>query len=118
MHNVVATLYPCAHCEQSGTCSKGANSQSCALCIKDNELKGRDYTGLPCGVCRGLGKAEPTTERVNKRIPAILALIVVILLLGMVATAMIWDRHFNAILAFAAGAVGSILGFYFSRSGR
>lgn len=114
MHNVTATLYPCAHCGGSGTCSRGASSQSCAVCIKVHELKGSEYVGLPCGVCGGLGKAEPGTEKVNKRVAPLLALFVVILLLAGVAIAAVVDRHFSEILAFAAGTIGTILGFYFS----
>jgi hypothetical protein len=114
MHNVTATLYRCAHCSESGTCSRGEGNKSCTVCIKVNELKGGGHVGLPCGICGGLGKAEPATERVNKRVAPLLALFVVILLLAGVAVSAVVDRHFTEILAFAAGTIGTILGFYFS----
>jgi hypothetical protein len=114
MHSVTAVLHPCAHCDESGTCARGANSFSCAACVKTNELKGNQHVGLICGVCAGLGRAEAGTERLNKRVAPLLAMSIVIMLLAAIAAAAIADRHFNEVLAFGAGIIGTILGFYFS----
>lgn len=114
MNEIKSNLYKCEHC--SGTCKNGKDSCSCAVCINENEVKrGKEYFGLPCAICNGLGQAEPKTERINKRITPILALIVVILLLfGVFATAMIESKYFSEILAFSGTLVGMILGFYYS----
>ena len=115
---ITTNLYPCAHCKESGTCSTGSEGNSCNLCIKQNELKGKEHTGLACSVCRGLGKAEPLTERMNKRIKPLLSIIIVIPLLVIVAAAMFLNsQYFNEILAFASALIGTVIGFYFSSKG-
>lgn len=35
MHDIKSNLYPCAHCEGSGTCRNGEQQLSCAVCIKE-----------------------------------------------------------------------------------
>lgn len=115
MHEVKSNLYPCAHCSGTGTCNSGASGGSCAACTKAHELRGKDIVGLPCGVCGGIGQAEPRTERINKRMPALLGFSVVFLLVvGVFASAILKSEHFNAILAFAGPLIGTVLGFYYS----
>lgn len=113
--DVKANLYPCAHCERTGTCARATNGASCAACVKANELKGKDLIGLPCGTCGGLGNAEPKTERINKRMQPILAVFTVYFLLsGVFLSAFFKSQHFNEIMAFSAPLVGVILAFYFT----
>ena len=73
--DVKANLHPCAHCERTGTCSRAANGATCAACVNNNDLKGSGHVGLPCGICGGLGHAEAKTERLNKRMQPILAVL-------------------------------------------
>lgn len=119
MHQVKSNLYPCSHCHGSGTCSNGRENHSCSACIKENELKGKEHIGLPCSVCGGIGQAEPRTERINKRMPAILGFIVILLLIISSMTSAITNSpHSNEILAFSGPLIGTILGFYFSDKSR
>ncbi|HEJ1327452.1 molecular chaperone DnaJ [Pseudomonas aeruginosa] len=115
MHEIKSNLYLCAHCSGVGTCRNGINHLSCAVCIKEHELKGKEFDGLPCGVCGGIGQAEPRTERINKRMPALLGFMVVFLLmLGVFVSAATKSQYFNQVLAFAAPLIGTVLGFYYS----
>lgn len=116
MSNIVATLYPCAHCKETGTCSTGSNGASCASCVESHTLKGSEHYGLSCGVCGGMGKVEPKTERINKRMAPILAYVLAMLLLVGIAVSAYTDRHFSEVLAFAGTVIGAITGYYFSRS--
>lgn len=116
MSNISATLYPCAHCNETGTCRTGRGETSCASCVERNSLKGTEHYGLTCGVCGGMGKAEPATERLNKRMAPILAYAMVMLLLFGIAISAYTDKHFSEILAFSGTVIGAITGFYFSRS--
>ncbi len=114
---IKSNLYPCAHCQESGTCSSGKDSQSCNLCVKRNELTGKGHFGLACGICGGLGKAEPMTERMNKRITPVLSIAIVLPLLVMVWWAMIVKSgYFTELIAFASAIIGTVVGFYFSAS--
>ncbi|UMR31595.1 hypothetical protein MJ904_05090 [Massilia sp. MB5] len=115
MSNVTATLYACGHCKETGTCSNGSDGLSCSACAAEHALKGSEHRGLPCGVCGGMGRAEPKTERINKRMAPILAYVVVVLLLMGIALSAIFDRHFSEILAFAGTVIGAITGYYFSK---
>ncbi|QBE66345.1 molecular chaperone DnaJ [Pseudoduganella lutea] len=115
MSAITATLYPCAHCKETGACSTGHNGLSCAVCVGEHTLKGEHY-GLACGVCGGMGKAEPRTERINKRMAPILAYSMVILLLIAIGLAAYTNKHLSEILAFAGTVIGAITGHYFSRS--
>lgn len=117
-NQIQSNLYPCAHCQETGTCQNGENGKTCNLCIKKNELKGKEHTGLACGVCGGLGRAEPMTERMNKRMTPILALFIVLPLLLIVFWALVANSsHFGEILAFASALIGTVIGFYFSKKG-
>ncbi len=112
---IKSNLYACAHCQQTGTCTTGENGQSCNLCIKRNELKGKNHTGLACGICGGIGQAEPFTERMNKRITPILSVVIIFLLLGIVFWSLtIKSGYFTEILAFSSAIIGTVVGFYFS----
>lgn len=115
MHQIKSNLYPCAHCAGVGTCKSANSDFSCAVCIRENELKGKEFIGLPCAVCGGIGQAEPRTERINKRMPAILGFTVVILLmLGVYLSAIFKSPYFTEILAFSGTLIGTVLGFYYS----
>lgn len=115
MHQIKSNLYPCAHCAGVGTCRNGRNELSCAVCIKAHELKGIELAGLPCGVCGGIGQAEPRTERINKRMPALLGFMVVFLLMfGVFLSAVLKSPYFSEVLAFSGTLIGAVLGFYYS----
>ncbi|HBP4588214.1 TPA: molecular chaperone DnaJ [Pseudomonas aeruginosa] len=115
MHDIKSNLHPCAHCEGSGTCRNGEQRLSCAECIKESELKGKSFAGLPCMVCGGIGQAEPKTERINKRIPALVGFIVVFMLLGgVLICGVLQSRYFSEVLAFAGPLIGSVLAYYYS----
>ena len=59
MSEVQARLYPCKHCDETGTCKSGQHSSSCMVCAKSHELKGKTpFFGLACGTCGGIG--QPT----------------------------------------------------------
>ena len=119
MTDVKSNLYPCAHCRESGTCRNGENEHSCNFCIKHNELRGKEHIGLACGICGGLGRAEPVTERMNKRITPILSIVIVLPLLAMVCWAMVVKSDFfSELLAFASAIIGTVIGFYFSANNR
>ncbi len=115
MNNFSVNLYECKHCEGQGTCRNGNASSSCAACIKRNELNGKEHFGLLCGSCGGIGKAEPMTERMNKRIAPVLATVLVISLLFMVGFSSVTKSpYFSELLAFSSAIIGSLVGFYFS----
>ena len=115
MSTLTVNLYECKHCEGCGTCRNGKEGSTCLACIKRNELRGINHFGLLCGSCGGIGKAEPLTERMNKRIAPILASILIVSLLVIVAFASAMrSSHFNELLAFSSAIIGSLIGFYFS----
>jgi|SRR5699024_7398792 len=119
MHDIKAILYPCAHCAGIGTCKSGHEEQSCAFCIKNNELRGKSFAGLPCAVCGGIGQAESKTERINKRMPAVLGMTLVFLLVTFVfLTAIFNSQYFSEVLAFSGTLIGTVLGFYYSARAR
>lgn len=115
MNNLTVNLHDCKHCEGCGTCRNGKEGSTCAACVKRNELRGKDHFGLLCGSCGGIGKAEPLTERMNKRIAPILAAILIVSLLVILtfSSAML-SPHFSELLAFSSAIIGSLVGFYFS----
>lgn len=114
MHHIKSNLYPCAHCSGVGTCKNGTNAFLCAVCIKDHEIKGKEFSGLPCSVCGGIGQAEPRIERINKRIPSILGFrVVFILMFGVFESAIFKSPCFSEVLAFAGALIGTVLGFYY-----
>lgn len=68
-----------------------------------------------CGSCGGIGKAEPMTERMNKRIAPMLALLLPAALLLFLGFAAAFNSpHFSELLAFTSAIIGSVVGFYFS----
>ena len=114
-YNNKTNLYPCAHCNQTGTCSSGKNGQSCMVCVSNNEIKGKEHIGLLCGSCSGLGLAEPKTERINKRIRPVMALALIFFLLGLIVVFGIFKNpHFPEVLTFSATLLGSIVTYYYS----
>jgi hypothetical protein len=115
MYEVKSNLYPCAHCAGIGTCRNGVEQHSCAVCVKAFELKGKQLFGVPCGVCGGLGQAEPRTERINKRMPALLGFAVVFtLIVAVMVCGVVQSRYFSEVLAFSGPLIGSVLGYYYS----
>ena len=115
MEDIKANLFPCAHCEGTGTCRNGKNKTSCQACIKSNELKGKEFEGLLCGSCGGLGQTEPYTERLNKRIKPILSMVIVLtLLIMLMILSLLENPHFTEILAFSTTLIGTIIAYYFS----
>lgn len=117
MH-VTVNLHECKHCSGTGTCSNGTESTSCNVCAKKNELpfwRQNNQIGLICGSCGGIGKAEPLTERMNKRVAPMLAISLIIGLLTLIfITAILKNPYFSEILAFSSAIIGSVAGFYFS----
>jgi hypothetical protein len=115
---VVLTLYECKHCSGAGTCTNGEGSASCLACAKKHELhfwQQRGQRGLMCGSCGGIGQAEPLTERMNKRIAPMLAIVLTIFLLVIISVAaLLKSQHFSELLAFGSAIIGSVVGFYFS----
>ena len=115
---VISNLYDCKHCAGTGTCSSGEDNASCVSCAKKHELpfwRQRGQLGLMCGSCGGIGQAEPLTERMNKRIVPILAILLTISLLVIIsAAALLNSQYFTELLAFGSAIIGSVTGFYFS----
>ena len=120
MLEVKSNLYPCKHCNETGTCTSGINGASCIVCNKNHDLKvNKIYNGLACGTCGGLGISEPYTEKLNKRIKPLLALLIVsILLICTMALALIDSKHFTTFIAFSGTLIGSITTFYFSSANK
>lgn len=116
MQEIKANLYPCKHCNETGTCSSGKDGSSCQACVRHHELKAKQqYFGLACGTCNGIGQAEPMTERVNKRTKPMLAIAIVFLVLIFTfILALLKNQHFTEFLAFAGTLMGSVTAFYFS----
>ncbi|SMY18474.1 molecular chaperone DnaJ [Photobacterium aquimaris] len=111
-------LYECKHCTGTGTCTTGHNQHSCRTCIQRADLpfwRRQNQSGLVCGVCGGLGMAEPTTDRMNKRIAPLLAIYLSSFLIGLLTYALITkNQYFSEILAFSGPIIGSVVGYYFS----
>ncbi|HCS29315.1 MAG TPA: molecular chaperone DnaJ [Spongiibacteraceae bacterium] len=115
MQEVRSNLYPCRHCEETGVCRAGPNGSSCLACAKYHELKGKEFVGLACGTCGGLGQSEPVTERMNKRVKPLLAMLIVfLLLLSVFILALINNPYFPEFLAFASTLIGGVTAFYFN----
>ena len=115
MNNLTVNLHDCKHCDGCGTCRNGKEGSTCLACVKRNDLKGRDYFGLLCGSCGGIGKAEALTERMNKRIAPIIAVILIIsLLVIIIYSSAMRSPYFSELLAFSSAIIGSLVGFYFS----
>lgn len=113
-----AKLYECKHCLGTGTCTTGNNQHSCHACVKRSELpfwQRKNQSGIICSVCSGLGVAEPTTDRMNKRIAPLLAIFLIFFLLTLLLIALVTEsKHFSELLAFTSAIIGSIVGYYFS----
>ena len=118
--DIVSNLYDCMHCSGTGTCENGEGKTSCLVCVKRNSLpfwKRREPIGLMCAACGGIGKAEPLTERINKRAAPLLAVVLIwSLLVIILVTALFRNEYFSEILAFSSAIIGTVSGFYFSRN--
>lgn len=117
---ITANLYDCKHCSGTGTCTNGKESSSCLACAKRNELwywQRSGQHGLLCASCGGIGKAEPYTERLNKRAAPLLAILLVFSIIMLIfVTALMKSPFFSEILAFSSAITGSVAGYYFSRA--
>lgn len=70
-----------------------------------------------CGSCGGIGQAEPLTERMNKRMAPLLAIVLTIGLLVIISFAAIFkSQYFSELLAFGSAIIGAVAGFYFSNN--
>ncbi len=118
MQEIKANLYPCKHCNETGICTSGKGECSCQACAKYHDLKkAKEYVGLACGTCGGLGQSEPMTERVNKRTKPLLAMgIVFMVLFFLFILGLLKSPHFTEFLAFSGTLIGSITAFYFSNA--
>ena len=121
MTDIIVNLHECKHCGGSGTCKNGADGSSCLVCAKRNELHFWEYfnrknlNGLLCGSCGGIGKAEPLTERMHKRMPVVLAFILVCGPLLIISLAAYFESpYFSELLTFSSVVIGSVSGYYFS----
>lgn len=116
--DVTVNLHDCQHCSGTGTCTTGKDASSCYACAKRNELpfwRRKIEYGLMCGSCGGIGKAEPMTERINKRVAPLLAIYLSITLVVMIFIAAITKNpFFSELLAFCSAIIGTVAGFYFS----
>lgn len=66
---------------------------------------------------RGIGQAEPLTERMNKRMAPLLAILLTIGLLLMIAgAAVLKSAYFSELLAFGSAILDAVAGFYFSNN--
>lgn len=115
---VTANLHECKHCSGTGTCTNGLDAASCYACAERNELprwRRKNQHGLMCGSCGGIGKAEPMTERINKRVAPLLAIYLSIALIVLMFFAAFTESpFFSEILAFSSAIIGAVVGFYFS----
>ncbi|WP_139214331.1 molecular chaperone DnaJ [Marinobacter zhejiangensis] len=107
--DVTANLHDCQHCSGTGTCTNGPEASSCYACAIRNELprwRRSNQQGLMCGSCGGIGKAEPLTERMNKRIAPMLAVFLCGILVTMIAlAAFLKNPYFSELLAFSSAIV-------------
>jgi hypothetical protein len=112
----MADLYriPCAHCAAEGMCARGPAKSSCAVCVRANGLAvDRQFEGLVCSVCKGLGSVESKTEILHNRIVPTLALATMYIALSLLYIFRS-SANFNSVLAFATTLTGSITGYYFA----
>lgn len=102
----------CAHCEETGTCHKGTNGDSCAVCSKNYLDK---PTGLVCSVCGGRGTVEPHSLKLQNRFLPYFSMGFMVVLLAFLALAMYADedKYFDKVLGFVSAMVGSITAYYF-----
>lgn len=47
MQEIKANLYPCMHCQETGTCASGEGGTSCIACAKYHELKRTNVNNGP-----------------------------------------------------------------------
>jgi hypothetical protein len=94
------------------------DDDACLACARKNELsfwQRKKRKGLICGSCGGIGQAEPMTERMNKRIGPLLALLLTFFLFVLIFLAVLTTSpYFSKIIAFSGAIIGSVAGFYFS----
>ena len=114
------TYYDCKHCSSTGTWTNGEEVTSCRACAKVYVLsfwRRSGQVGLVCGCCRGLGKAEPFTDRLNKRVAPVLAVLLCFGVLTLILVTSIFNHQsFSEILAFGSTIIGALTGFYFSNN--
>ena len=112
------SIFDCAHCKKTGTCTNGENDLSCAVCLRAHKLK-VPSRGVVCSVCEGTGCAELTTSRLERRMLPVLAQIIASVVLGVTYTLGAFNvPHFSELLAFNATLMGTVTGYYFSQRSR
>jgi len=118
MEEVKTNLYPCKHCNETGTCTSGKDGTSCLVCVKAHKFNSKkEHFGLVCGTCSGTGQVEPKTERLNRRARPILSILIVYLLLVFILIfGLSENQYFNEFLVFAGTIIGSVTAFYFGNA--
>ena len=101
MEQGISGRVTCAHCEGSGTCRTGKESESCFVCIKEAKARANTH-GLVCSVCGGIGLTEFGTDKINRRITSVLAMLIAYFALVLVSILALTDnKHFSETLAFS-----------------
>lgn len=103
----------CAHCSGSGTCTVD-DGVSCGTCIKDAKVK-EHHKIVRCGVCKGIGTAEPTTQRFIARMPVFVVFTVLAVFYLYVVFYAGNEAHFNQIFPLIGSLTTMIVTFYFAR---
>lgn len=118
---IKSNLYPCLHCSETGTCTSGLDGTACGYCQEAFRIRTglwrrrKNLHGLVCGVCGGLGLAESQTEKINKRMRSLSALLLMGSLLAVILFSVIYESpYFSQILAFAGPLLGGIVAYYFT----
>lgn len=118
-------LHNCAHCSGTGTCNDGKDGETCAACIRKQELKVRNtifskplkYYGVACGTCGGIGKTDTLTYRLNNRATPLLAMMIIggcfalIIFFGFLKS-----QFLSEIITFCGTLVGAVIGHYFGKN--
>jgi hypothetical protein len=113
----------CKHCGQTGTCTNGPDRQSCGRCIAawqpaspSTSTPARTYPteGLVCAVCNGTGVAELSSSKWDYRLPAALAILLILFAFTSIFVFLAWDdKDIDKVLVFAGTLIGSVTGYYF-----
>lgn len=129
---VEVVLYACQHCAGQGTCKNGVNGKTCVICAKRAEcdkdipkyygIKRKEhfesFSGLVCSCCRGIGKTDVMTARMNNRITVALASVLPFILLGMTCISSVNmlfnEKLFYTLSTLTCSVTGTIIGYYFS----
>jgi len=103
----------CSHCDCSGVCTVD-NGTSCGTCLKEAGLNG-DSKIVKCEVCSGVGKVEPKTERLARRIPVLIIFVVLGVFYYYIAIHATDSDRFDQIFPLVGSLTTMIVTFYFAR---